>query len=266
MKRTLIYYATVILTISISLLLSYTLKTDRLYTHFFYIPIVLTALWYPRFTIPTSFGFAFLHFVIEWMIHKEIGLSIILRGLIIVLVAFILSEIWKKEIKYQTKIAALSYSNNHDFLTGVYNRAYFDSVLHGNTKYPMAIFICDIDNLKFVNDTYGHRMGDQLIKKTSVLLTDCFGKTATVARLGGDEFGVLLPECGMFQAEEIFNTVYDALKLNNVHTNDEYELSFSVGYSISDSLANSIKTLKEADDKMYAAKESKKRTLQGMAP
>lgn len=261
MKRTLIYSTTIILTIIVSLTLSFFLKTDRLYTHFFYIPIALTAVWYPKFTIPTSVGFVFLHILIEWTLHKDIGFPIISRGLIIIVVGMILAEIWKKELQYQKKIAKLDYSNNHDFLTGVYNRAYFDTVLHGSITYPLAIFICDIDNLKYVNDTFGHRMGDQLIKKTATLLTDCFGSDSTLARLGGDEFGGLVPGCNGVEAEAVYNKIFECLKVYNEHKDTEFELSFSVGYSISDNIANSIKTLKDADDKMYAAKEAKKRSL-----
>jgi len=85
-----------------------------------------------------------------------------------------------------------------DALTGLANRAAFDQrckvQFSGSKKAsaPFALFLIDLDNFKAVNDTYGHPIGDTLLRDFARALSSHFGGSDMVARLGGDEFGVLL--------------------------------------------------------------------------
>lgn len=256
-KRT-VYFSTLAFTFFLSVLLAVWLKTDRLYTHFFYIPIVLTAIWYSKYTVTVGAGFALLHFAIELVVKGSLGYTSIARGCIILLISYILGEIWKKEKAYLKQIHQLSYDSTHDFLTHIYNRGFFDTVLHGKTQLPMAIFICDIDKLKYINDHFGHAQGDYMIISTAQLLSKSIESNAVLARLGGDEFGIIIQDCDGSEAIKVYNNIESNVKQFNEASKVNLLLSLSIGYSICNSYENVVATFKEADDLMYQEKDAKK--------
>lgn len=91
----------------------------------------------------------------------------------------------------------LHYLNNHDALTGLFNRSFFDAELERlmeSRRYPVSIIIADVDGLKEINDTFGHAAGDQIIKLAAKVLRRAVRPEDVVARLGGDEFAILLPQ------------------------------------------------------------------------
>jgi len=85
-----------------------------------------------------------------------------------------------------------------DPLTGLYNRRAFEAKVPamrtGSAPLPTGLIICDIDHFKRVNDTYGHDVGDTVLKTVAQLLRNVAGESAICARLGGEEFCILLPE------------------------------------------------------------------------
>jgi GGDEF domain-containing protein len=90
----------------------------------------------------------------------------------------------------------LRFLSMHDTLTNLYNRMFFETELTRLSKgrqLPISIIVCDLDNLKLVNDTYGHKAGDDIIKKTATLLQECF-RCEDLCRLGVDEFAVIIPK------------------------------------------------------------------------
>jgi GGDEF domain-containing protein len=105
------------------------------------------------------------------------------------------------------KVAALQDRHNRlqklaitDQLTGVYNRRYFEHFLARiiekarTMRFPVTLLLFDLDNFKKYNDTYGHGLGDQILKETAALMRRCCREHDLVARIGGDEFAVVFWE------------------------------------------------------------------------
>ena len=98
---------------------------------------------------------------------------------------------------YNAKLEELS---NHDPLTGLYNRRKFEDFLRyeiirsARHEHSFSLIMVDLDNFKYINDTYGHPVGDLVLNEISMLLSRGLRKGDLLARLGGDEFAIILPE------------------------------------------------------------------------
>lgn len=104
---------------------------------------------------------------------------------------------------------ALAWQASHDALTSLVNRHEFERRLQAlvesalSSRISHALIYLDLDQFKLVNDTCGHVAGDELLRQLSALLMAKIRAVDTLARLGGDEFGLLLPGCGIEQAQVI---------------------------------------------------------------
>ncbi|WP_035384642.1 GGDEF and EAL domain-containing protein [Ferriphaselus sp. R-1] len=104
-----------------------------------------------------------------------------------------------------------------DPLTGLYNRRKFDEFLDyevtraSRHEHRFSIIMADLDDFKFVNDTYGHPIGDLALKQMSLLLESCLRKGDMMARIGGDEFAIILPETTPEQAFAVGQKLHRAL-------------------------------------------------------
>ena len=154
----------------------------------------------------------------------------------------------------------LNYISIHDHLTTLYNRAYFNEVLEDikDSKH-WALFVCDIDGLKVVNDTYGHTEGDNLIIKITELLKSCFRETDIIARLGGDEFGIIVKKCNQALAEKLQKRFYQLLE-NYTH-DKAWTVHASLGYVCAEKTASVAEIFKAADEAMYQQKQLYKNSL-----
>ena len=104
---------------------------------------------------------------------------------------------FEQEKEINAAIIEMRRRSEHDVLTGLLNRAEFeiriDNYFHGNDE-PSGIFvILDIDNFKYVNDTFGHVVGDKVLYTVGERLNCIFPETEIIARIGGDEFAVFIP-------------------------------------------------------------------------
>lgn len=159
----------------------------------------------------------------------------------------------------------LYHKATHDELTGLYNRTLFAEVLwraierakRNNRK--MAVVFLDLDGFKKVNDTYGHRTGDLLLKAVAKRLHEVLRTTDTLARLGGDEFGVILEEVGTRRdAQKIAMDIETALGQTFTVAGQNVVIGASCGVSLfPDDETDPDKLLSLADMRMYKLKGDK---------
>ena len=161
------------------------------------------------------------------------------------------------------KSAELVHTSTHDSLTGLYNRAYFDSELErlsrGRTM-PISVVVADIDELKRCNDTIGHAAGDALIRATARILLESFRSEDIVARIGGDEFAVLLPGVDTEQVQLALERVRSFEAKADMPSHLVCPLSISLGYTTSATPEGLLEAFKQADQRMYIEKALHKQT------
>lgn len=154
-----------------------------------------------------------------------------------------------------------------DGLTGLYNRRYFEVHLQKmmqtlkTTKKPLGVLYMDIDHFKSVNDTYGHNVGDEILKSFAVRIKDSLRSFDLVARLGGEEFVALLPDV----TPDVAYLISERLRRNIadkpfVCSTPEGTLKVTSSFGgivldgDADASSNLQDILKRADDQLYKAK------------
>jgi diguanylate cyclase (GGDEF)-like protein len=148
-----------------------------------------------------------------------------------------------------------------DALTGAWTRKSFDYFMSRKLAQkeiePFGGVYFDINNLKKINDQFGHLEGDHALKQAVAHVKGLIGHVDVVARLGGDEFVVIILKS---DEERLINLVKDfklALSVYNDHSGKEYKLSCSYGYGIYSSDFKSIEQfLRYIDHKMYESKNT----------
>ncbi len=151
------------------------------------------------------------------------------------------------------------YLNQHDSLTGLYNRSYFEAEkerLDTKGQLPLSIIVGDINGLKIINDSLGHAEGDRLLVTMARIIKKCARKGDIVARISGDEFNILLPKTKMEEALNIIKKINDECDEYNAHViGDLYHISISLGSSTKTVMKESLDIVqKVAEDFMYKRK------------
>lgn len=155
-------------------------------------------------------------------------------------------------------LAEIELTASTDKLTGVYNRRKFDDLLDYEIRQanrlhkPLSLAIADIDHFKIINDTYGHLMGDKMLKIISRLMQKSIKSTDILARWGGEEFVFLFPDT------EMTNTmlVIERLRETIFSHENAYNINMSVSFGVAEYILeeNIDSFLKRADQALYAAK------------
>jgi len=162
----------------------------------------------------------------------------------------------------KTRLIALEKQAHYDALTGVYNRFYGMSTLRDwiDVGSVFALIFLDMDNLKYINDTYGHKEGDRYI--TSVANTaKIMPEDTVISRIGGDEFMLLVPNITTEKAEDYVRKYLDALSDDEYLTDKDYTYRTSYGIVAVDEKNNltSGEILDLADSRMYENKQKQKK-------
>lgn len=157
-----------------------------------------------------------------------------------------------------------------DALTGLYNRREMENILRrkkydpnkDNTFYIMSL---DMDGLKIINDTYGHIEGDQALLAFAEILKKVSNKNVVAARTGGDEFLLCITSDDEEVPRRIQTDILNLLDACNRTGKKPYQLSASIGYARFTEGNGIMGCMKEADEKMYADKSTKKNTRASMS-
>ena len=130
----------------------------------------------------------------------------------------------------------IQYINDHDYLTGVYNRSYYERAkeqLEKEYAFPVSIIMADIDGLRLINNAFGLATGDVLISETARIIQSCCGENDILARTGGNEFSIISPNTDFDKANEIRLSIKKALTECNSSIEDKaLEISLSLGYAV----------------------------------
>ena len=160
----------------------------------------------------------------------------------------------------------LTHTANHDFLTGLPNRALFMDRLEQTIKdakrnhTKAALFFMDLDHFKEINDEYGHETGDKVLQTVAQRFSECIRENDTLSRLGGDEFTLIMKDFKtkediIFLANRMVTKIQKPIMINNI----TLHLSTSIGIGITPTDASTAEELLHlADTSMYGAKNSGK--------
>ena len=158
---------------------------------------------------------------------------------------------------YQERLA------NTDPLTGAYNRRYLNEFSFEYLKIvkrenkDLSLLLLDLDDFKIINDTFGHEIGDIVIKELVKIAKLSIRESDLVVRFGGDEFIILLPNTNISNARLVANKIFD--NIDEYNKTKEFSFSISIGTSYYQAGDNSIDDLiSRADESLYEAKRAGK--------
>lgn len=178
----------------------------------------------------------------------------------LVLAAFTLFLYW---IIGRWVVKPIKYQAEHDLMTGLYNQMTFwrlfkdESSIMEKRQLPVTMLAFDMDHFKQVNDTFGHKKGDEVLQMLSSVISNHCRKSDIVGRMGGEEFGAILPGCSVETAQAIAEKIRSEME---AHSIQDRKLTVSIGISSSALLLNSFydyeRIAKTADQALYEAKET----------
>ncbi|MGA1939413.1 sensor domain-containing diguanylate cyclase [Arcobacter sp. YIC-310] len=154
---------------------------------------------------------------------------------------------------------------NKDYLTNLYNKRYFDEVSHNlieiakRQNSPISVIMIDIDFFKNINDTYGHIVGDEVIKNIASLLIKNTRKSDIVSRFGGEEFAILLPNTNKKDAKEIAEKLRNIIEEHIIILENTKEIKLTISLGVCQMNLkcdeNISKVIDNADIALYQAKK-----------
>jgi len=200
-------------------------------------------------------------------LNRLLAKKIIIDFIIAIFLAIIFATSWgifrAKEHKYKRLLKTLAY---RDHLTSIYNREFFMKELNEKIQnnIPYSLIYFDVDDFKFINDTYGHSCGDFVLKEIANRLLSVLRNGDMVARIGGDEFNVCINNITDKKiVENILERIKNKFLEPIVYNGEEIIVSFSMGISFFPDDAKSLNDiLVKADTAMYYIKKHKKNGYQ----
>ena len=173
--------------------------------------------------------------------------------------------------RYQDELYHLSVT---DPLTGLYNRRHFDSQLevilsdHLPKNMPVCLLLIDLDGFKFINDTYGHPFGDEVLRTTAQLLKQQVRRNDYIARLAGDEFAMVLKNTDIENATRIAQKLHDRISDTRIPLPvGHMQLQSSMGVAEAPTHgANAQDLVSAADVALYHSKRGGRNRIEVLSP
>jgi len=161
-----------------------------------------------------------------------------------------------------------------DGLTGLYNHRHFQGLLKNELaraarySYPIGLLLLDIDHFKIFNDTYGHQVGDEVLKAVANTINRNVRSTDAVARYGGEEMTIILPHTTLDSAGYVAEKIRRAVESLELPVEGKtVKITVSIGVSaFPDSAAEQSQLIQEADSALYKAKENGRNQVQIASP
>ncbi|GAB4117238.1 MAG: sensor domain-containing diguanylate cyclase [Candidatus Caldatribacteriota bacterium] len=200
-------------------------------------------------------------------INRNLAYNYIMYFIILGLISGIL--IWfsvDQYLKRKNALKKIEEYATYDSMTGFFNRRigllFLENEIQNSQRKraPFTIGYIDVNNLKAINDNYGHKEGDYAIVSSTKCIKESVRKTDLLCRLGGDEFLLILPECGIEQAENLWQKIIKRLDSINSKKDKPYQISLSHGFTQFNpgDKKTADQLLAEADSRMYMEKTKSK--------
>ncbi len=164
--------------------------------------------------------------------------------------------------EYEEKLKQLA---TYDSLTGLYNRYMIEEFLEKEIEkskrhnIPLSVIMCDIDDFKKINDTYGHMFGDKVLKELARIMKENLRKSDAIGRWGGEEFIIIAPYTNVYGAQRLAEKIKTLIENTQI---EDISVTISCGvaeYRYSESLKDLFKRVDEA---LYLAKKKGKNTVE----
>lgn len=173
----------------------------------------------------------------------------------------VIAKLEIKDSAGNAKTDVSTVSNTRDFGTGLVNKAtivaYGKGLIASKPNHSVAIAIIDLDNFKIINDTYGHKFGDEVLLKSARIVQDAVGDKGMAGRIGGDEMMIICEDVDKdAELRGILRTIRTNIEWSYKGIKDELEISCSIGAVMYPTGGDTYERLFEVADKMlYLAKE-----------
>ncbi|MBN2896296.1 MAG: diguanylate cyclase [Campylobacterales bacterium] len=188
-----------------------------------------------------------------WLFRLTVGALALFLTPLYGVIFFFVRRLDRQEQIIRSYNETLQSEAEHDPLTDVYNRRSFERTLQhlcGREAFVLAIF--DIDHFKKVNDTYGHPLGDTILKELTALVRDQIRVDDCLYRIGGEEFAIVSTGQGIESVEKLFGRLYKAIE--SYRFSHDLRITISTGIAAAGINEQPTALMQRADEALYAAK------------